>query len=98
MNADQILAILRAHEADLHQRGVTHAALFGSVARGDQRADSDIDIMIETDPALRLSFFAHVGVKLFIADLFSGQVDVVNKKNLKPTLKPLVESEILYAF
>jgi uncharacterized protein len=39
--------------ADLRAHGVARAALFGSVARGDDRPDSDIDIMIELDPAAR---------------------------------------------
>jgi hypothetical protein len=41
---------LRQIEAALRQRGVAHAALFGSRARGEQGPDSDTDIMIEIDP------------------------------------------------
>lgn len=51
MNGSDIITRLKAHEAALKARGVAHAALFGSVARGEQRGDSDIDIMIELDPA-----------------------------------------------
>jgi hypothetical protein len=47
MLRQEILATLREHEADLRSRGVTHAALFGSRARGDNRQNSDTDIMIE---------------------------------------------------
>ena len=54
MNRDEIIARLRENEAALRQRGVAHAALFGSRARGAQRPDSDTDIMIEFDPAARL--------------------------------------------
>jgi predicted nucleotidyltransferase len=41
---DEIIARLKEREADLRAQGVAHAALFGSVARGDDRLDSDIDI------------------------------------------------------
>ena len=56
MNSEDILARLKENEAALRARGVAHAALFGSRARGDARPGSDIDIMIEIDPA------AHIGV------------------------------------
>jgi len=51
MNREQIIARLRENEAALRKRGVAHVALFGSRARGDQRPESDTDIMIEFDPA-----------------------------------------------
>jgi uncharacterized protein len=53
MNGPEIIARLRENEPALRARGVSHAALFGSRARGDNRPDSDIDIMIELDPAAR---------------------------------------------
>jgi len=49
INRDDIIARLLEYEAALCARGVTHAALFGSHARGDARPDSDTDIMIEID-------------------------------------------------
>jgi len=51
MDRDEIVAKLKAHEADLKAQGVAHAALFGSRARGDYRPESDIDILVELAPA-----------------------------------------------
>jgi len=50
MDKQDILARLRENEAALKARGVSHAALFGSRARGDNRPDSDIDILIDLAP------------------------------------------------
>lgn len=98
MDRDEILARLRAHEAMLKARGVLHAALFGSRARGDARPDSDIDIMIEIDPEARVGVWGYAGLKLDIAALFEGSVDVVDRDGLKPWIKPVAVEECVYAF
>ena len=70
-----IHARLRENERALRERGVTHAAVFGSRARGDNRPDSDTDIMIDVDPEAHISVFDFVGLKEYIASLFDGPVD-----------------------
>jgi uncharacterized protein len=98
MNRQQIIARLRENEAALRARGVAHAALFGSRARGDDRPDSDTDIMVEIDPAARLTLFDYAGLKEDIASLFDGPVDVVNRDSLKPHVKPAATTDAIYAF
>jgi uncharacterized protein len=98
MNRDDIIARLRQNETALRARGVTHAALFGSRARGDDRPDSDVDIMIEVDPAARISVYDYVALRDYIAALFDGPVDVVSRDGLKPYLKPLAVADAVYAF
>ena len=98
MNRDEIITRLREHEAALRERGVAHAALFGSRARGDQRPGSDTDIMIEFDPTARITVFDYAGLKNYIADLFDGRVDVVNRDGLKPYLRPRATADAIYAF
>ena len=97
MSREEIIARLRENEAALRKRGVAHAALFGSRARGDQRPESDTDIMIEFDPAARLTVFDYAGLKDYIAALFDGRVDVVNRDGLKPYVKPAATTEAIYA-
>jgi predicted nucleotidyltransferase len=98
MNREEIIARLRENETTLRERGVAHAALFGSRARGDQRPESDTDIMIELDPTARITVFDYAGLKDYIADLFDGRVDVVNREGLKPYVKPAATSDAIYAF
>jgi hypothetical protein len=98
MTREDIIARLRQNEAALRARGVTHAALFGSRARGDGRPDSDADIMIEIDPEAPVTIYDYVVIKNFIAGLFDGRVDVVDREGLKPYVRPAVTTDAIYAF
>jgi predicted nucleotidyltransferase len=78
--------------------GVRRAAVFGSMARGDSRPDSDIDIMVEIDPEAHLTVFDYADLKDCIASLFDGPVDVVNRDGLKPYVRPSTTVDAIYAF
>ncbi len=98
MNKQDILDCLRQHEHALRKRGVAHAALFGSRARGDNRPDSDIDIMVEVAPEAHVSVYEYAGLKEYIAGLFEVRVDVVNRDGLKPYVRPTATADAIYAF
>jgi uncharacterized protein len=98
MDTQAILAKLRENEATSRERGVAHAALFGSRARGDNRPDSDTDIMIEIDPEAHITVFGYAGLKEYIANLFDGPVDVVSRDGLKPYVGPAASADAVYAF
>jgi len=98
MNRNDAIAVLQRHADELRARGVRHAALFGSLARGEAGPESDIDILIELDPDASFDVFGYVGLKTFIEELFPGRVDVVNRAALKPYLRQPVAADALYAF
>ena len=98
MNREEIIARLRENEAALRKRGVAHAALFGSRARGDQRPESDTDIMIEFDPEAPVGVYEYAGIKEYIASLFEGRVDIVDREGLKPYVRPAATVDAIYAF
>jgi predicted nucleotidyltransferase len=98
MDRRDIIAKLRENEQVLRARGVSHAALFGSVARGEKRPDSDIDIIIDLDPVIVRTMFDYAGVKDFIADMFGGSVDVVSTESIKPMVRPKATADAIYAF
>jgi predicted nucleotidyltransferase len=98
MNTEDAVATLRRHENTLRSRGVTHAAVFGSVARGENRPDSDLDILIDIDPDAHVTLFDYVGLQDYIASLFHGPVDVIDREALKPHLRSATARDMIYAF
>lgn len=98
MTREEILATLRAHEPPLRSHGVRHAALFGSHARCDTAPESDVDIMVELDPAAAMTLWDYVGLKDAVQALFPGRVDVISRSALSPYIRENVERDAVYAF
>ncbi|HXJ42994.1 MAG TPA: nucleotidyltransferase family protein [Bryobacteraceae bacterium] len=98
MGRDQVLTTLRQHEQQLRASGVTALRLFGSTARGDQRPDSDIDILASFDESRRLSLLDLVGIQLQLEELLGSPVELVEEGTLKPRVKDNVEGEAVRAF
>ena len=87
-------------ETELKARDVTRAALFGSVARGEERIDSNIDILVEIFPGKHkdMDVYSFIGIVHLIEDLFATRVDVSNRFALKDHVRPNVERDAVYAF
>jgi len=94
----KVLATLKEHETELHRLGVIHASVFGSVARGQARPDSDVDVLIDLDPGRPMGVFEYARVKLYINDLLGGGGDIVNRTKLKPLLRDNILRESVHAF
>ena len=95
MKRDEVLRILREHREELrHEYGVKSLALFGSVARGDAREASDIDILVEFDG--RVSLFDVIGLQLHLQELLGvSKVDVVMRDAISPAIKDDILSEAI---
>ncbi|MFN0170877.1 MAG: nucleotidyltransferase family protein [Bryobacteraceae bacterium] len=94
----EILTVLKAHEGDLQSRGIRHAAVFGSIARGAARPDSDIDVLVELDGQRPMGVFEYARIKIRIAEVLGGRVDVVNRTTLKPLLRESILRDCVHAF
>ena len=85
--ADQVIDTLRAHEAELRAAGIRRLSLFGSVARGDFEAESDVDIAIELDPDARMDLLRLIATERHIAGWLGRRVELspepVEKKRLQ---------------
>jgi predicted nucleotidyltransferase len=77
----------------LKEAGVTRAALFGSVARGEATETSDVDILF--DPPQRMGLFQYSGLALRLEDTLGKKVDLVTYNSLKPILRPYVEKDMV---
>ena len=97
MDRHAALDILRANEAELRSCGVRHAALFGSVARGEARADSDLDVMIDIDRATVRDVFTYAGLLRFIGELFPIPVDVADRESLKDRIRRRAQRDAVAA-
>jgi len=81
---DEILRLARAH-------GAHNLRLFGSAARGDDRPDSDLDLLVEMEPGR--SLVDHVALKQDLEELLGHDVDVVTEQSLHPRLRDRVLRE-----
>jgi len=72
--------------------------VFGSVARGEAIADSDIDVLVDLDEARSMGIFEYARLKLYINELLAGAGDVVNRRTLKPLLRDNILRDAIHAF
>ncbi len=79
-----IVAALKNHAADIQQLGVISLELFGSRARGNERSDSDLDVLIAYDPRQKFSLYDLVSVEHFIEDLTGLSVHVSTRDGFRP--------------
>ncbi|HEY0283235.1 MAG TPA: nucleotidyltransferase domain-containing protein [Rhizomicrobium sp.] len=95
---EQTLGILRANTDLLRAKGVRHAAVFGSVARGGSRDDSDVDVLVEVDTAKHIGLFGYVAIQLALTELIGRKVDVADATTLKPIVREEIMREKVDAF
>lgn len=96
--AERVIATLRAHEAELRAAGIARLALFGSVARGDDGPDSDVNLAAEFDPQARMDLFRLVALERRIAELLGRRVDLLPEPVEKPRLRANIERDRRRAF
>lgn len=78
-------------EALLAEYGASILSVFGSVARDQANRDSDVDLLVDFPPGT--SLFDHAALKLALEDLLEQKVDLIQRRNLKPSLRQRVEAE-----
>jgi uncharacterized protein len=80
---ERVVALLRAHADDIRRRGVTRLALFGSTARGEAGASSDVDLLIEVDPHARFTLVDLAGLERFLTGVLLRPVEFAFPSRLR---------------
>jgi len=95
---ERVRNILRRHEQALRARGLTRVMIFGSIARGDVAPGSDVDLLIEVDPASRFGLFAFLDLRNDLADLLGRRVDLAFADAMRPRLRDAVLRDAIEVF
>src|SRR5256885_1633992 len=102
MKQDQIIGALRAHEGELKQAGIASLSLIGSVARGDDRPDSDIDVVVRLTNETRHGGFAYFGhldrLRRQLETILARPVDLIAEPVQKERLRRAIEKGRILAF
>jgi len=94
MTAEYVLGELERHADVLRGFGVKKIGLFGSVARGESKPDSDLDFVVVLE---RWTCDDFLGAAFFLEDLFEREVDLVPLDSIRPELRKYILPEIQYA-
>ncbi len=92
MNRQDILDRLRSDAPALRRRySVKSLAVFGSIARGDDRDGSDVDVLVTFEG--RATFDNFMGLKLDLEDLLERRVDLLTPRCLRPEMRAEIDRE-----
>ena len=98
MTRDEVILKLRAHEAELKASGIVRLSVFGSVARGENSARSDVDLLADFDKSRRYTLLTMGRLESRLADLLGTKVDLSSPEWLKATVSDRALRESIIAF
>ena len=91
---EEIKEIIRSHREELEERyRVKSIAIFGSYVRGEEKEESDIDLLVEFNGPVSLLHM--VSVENYLSDLLGMKVDLVPRKNIREELKETIIKEAI---
>ncbi len=92
----EIERILKAQKPYLSAKyGVTEIGIFGSYVRGEQRLDSDLDVLIDLERPPRISLIRLVELEAYLSEVLGVKVDIALKQNLKPRIGKHIQAEVV---
>ena len=94
LTKDQALQILKGLRPELHQKyHVKSIGIFGSLVRGEETGESDVDILVEFEQPV--GFFRFLELEEFLGEKLGRKVDLVSKKALKPRIGRHILEELV---
>ena len=97
MDRDQALSTLRSHADEFRRLGVARLYLFGSVARGEARPASDVDLFFDFDNP-RFSLIELAKLQQRVTEVLRTQADVMSRGSLHPALRAGIEDGAVQVF
>ena len=93
MTRDETLNLLRSNLPAIQAFGVAHVAIFGSVARDEASAESDVTVLVdfESTPTFR----SYMGLLSYLEGLLGRPVDLADRVALRPEMRGRIEKEAL---
>ena len=98
MDKSSVIEMLQRHEPELRAAGIVHLRLFGSVARGEESAQSDVDLMADFDRSMCLTLFDMARLEGRLSDLLGGKVDLSVARSMKERVRVRALREAVHAF
>ena len=101
MTKVEVLARLRAREADLRAMGIEHLSIFGSTARGEERADSDVDLaaVLDYEKVRGLGPFGYFSIEGRIEAILGVKVDFgTEPHDQQPRLQAQIDRDRVHVF
>ncbi len=92
-NKEGLLSLIALHRGDIKNFGVKDLGLFGSFARNEQRAESDIDFLVDFEPE-QYKYRNFINLAYYLEELFGRRVEVVTRSGLSPYLAPHILKEV----
>lgn len=92
----EVREILQSEKAHLaREYGITELGIFGSYVRGEQRAESDIDILIALEEPPRMDLFDLINLEDHLSQLLGADVDIAIKESLRRRIGQRILSEVV---
>ena len=95
LTAEEILRLIQRNKEKIWKYGVKRIGSFGSYLKGEQRDDSDIDILVEFEKDKK-TFDNYMELKFFLEELFKRKIDLVIAESIKPELRKYIMESVRY--
>jgi predicted nucleotidyltransferase len=91
----EVLNLLAEHQGELARLGVKSLAVFGSVARDEASPNSDVDLLVEFEPAAVIGLFKFQDIQEYLERVLGRPVDLVARDALKRQLREQILGEAI---
>ena len=98
MTRREALRRLTRNREKLREQGVHHISLFGSTSRDQATPQSDVDLLVEFDPAAHVGLFDFVRLLDHLSDVMDTRIDLATPEALRPEMRAEILAEAIRAF